>query len=59
MAISTEAGTLQQSIWGASGTNLARACYYNNCNDQSFYNWLVSVSNHSGYAHTITGHAEA
>ena len=55
----TDVGTINTSVFGAGGTNLARACYYNNCNDQTFFNWVAGVGNNSGYAHTITGHAEA
>jgi hypothetical protein len=44
-------------VFGAVGTNLARSCYEEFCNDQSLVLLTMEVDN-SGF-HTISGHGEA
>jgi len=55
VAIEATTGTIDP--FGSSGTNLARACFENNCNDQESTSLYENVSN-SGF-HTIFGHGEA
>jgi len=45
------------SFFGGAGTNLIRACYNENCNDQEAQLMHMDVSN-TGF-HTIFGHGEA
>lgn len=42
----------------ACATDLARACYYASCLDQSVASFLIYVENFTGL-HTISGHAQA
>ena len=59
------AGSIQVFIttadFGASGTNLTRACYYASCNDQDVRFSTIWMSHYtvSGASHTIYGHAKA
>ncbi len=48
-----------QGYFGGSGTNLVRTCYYDNCTPQTAVNLRAIVSQSSGVAHTVVGHAEA
>jgi hypothetical protein len=47
--------------FGASGTNLTRACYFSSCNDQDSEFSVIWMSHYtpSGAQHTIHGHAKA
>jgi hypothetical protein len=45
--------------FGGCGTNLARSCYFANCNDQDSVYLRMNVQNHGANAHTIWGHGEA
>lgn len=52
-----DAHTSSLSYFGGWGTNLSRACYENNCNDQDSILMYEDVGN-AGF-HTISGHGEA
>lgn len=52
-----DAHTHELSYFGGWGTNLIRACYENNCNDQDSIFMYEDVGN-AGF-HTISGHGEA
>ena len=52
-----EGRTEELSLFGGWGTNLSRACYNDNCNDQDGVLLYEDVGN-SGF-HTISGHGEA
>lgn len=52
-----DAHTLELSYFGGWGTNLSRACFNDNCNDQDAILMYEDVGN-AGF-HTISGHGEA
>jgi hypothetical protein len=46
--------------FGSCGTNLARACFNTNCNDQSSSSFRLYVENYDGGTrHTVYGHGKA
>jgi hypothetical protein len=60
VGVAVAGGTNIQSYFGASGTNLARACYLASCNDQDSRQMGVDVAHpYDSQRHTIYGHAEA